>query len=146
MAFVFGGWKDTKNAERSALPQAKRVTKKYRLRIEKFDDPGDSHVDRTVQERNKASGRKSTKRKKKKRPKNNTGRKGATYKMSIVEKFIDTTRRLMANRPRVNKYDLLEKGVSPEIIEKIEEKVDVEETIIEHPTPDDKEKEDETEQ
>jgi len=113
--------KSTKDAESSAFAQANGVVKKNEGGLQKFDDPGDTHVDGNLQERNKSTdgSRPSPKRKKRKKTKPKSSSKGV-YKMNMVEKFIDATNAMLnRQRPILNKYDLLEKGVDPETIEKI---------------------------
>lgn len=114
--------KSTKDAESSSFAQANGVVKKNEGGLQKFDDPGDTHIDGNLQERSKSahgSRSSSTGKKRKKTGKKKLPRKGV-YKMSVVEKFIDATN-AMLNRQKsiLNKYDLLEKGVDPETIEKI---------------------------
>lgn len=111
-----------KDAESSAFAQANGVVKKNEGGLQKFDDPGDTHIDGNLQERSKSthgSGSSSKGKKRKKTGKKKLPRKGV-YKMSIVEKFIDATN-AMLNRPKLllNKYDLMEKGVDEETIKKI---------------------------
>ena len=110
--------KSASDAESSAFAQANGVVKKNEGGLQKFDDPGDTHVDGNLQNRNKSAhgSRPPTKRKKRKKKPSAKG----VYKMNMVEKFIDATN-IMLNRqkPILNKYDLLEKGVDPETIEKI---------------------------
>ncbi len=110
--------KSTKDAESSAFAQANGVVKKDEGGLQKFDDPGDTHIDGNLQNRNKSkNGSGSTpKRKKRKKSKPSKG----VYKMNMVEKFIDATNAMLnRQKPILNKYDLLEKGVDPETIEKI---------------------------
>ncbi len=110
-----------KDAETAAFSQANGVVKKNEGGLQKFDDPGDTHVDGNLQNGNKSAdgSRSSSKGKKRKKNKKKLPRKGV-YKMTMVEKFIDATNKMLERqKPILNKYDLLEKGVDPETIEKI---------------------------
>lgn len=115
--------KSTKDAEGTAFRQANGVVKKAEGGLQKFDDPADTHVDATVQERNKSahgSGSSSTGKKRKKKKLAVKPKSKGVYNMSTVDKFIDATNRLIGrSKPILNKYDLMEKGVDEETIEKI---------------------------
>ena len=122
--------KSTKDAESSAFAQANGVVKKNAGGLQKFDDPGDTHVDGNLQERDKGKGGSSStaKGKKRKKPKEKSAastlrrkpKPKGVYKMDMVEKFIDATRYMLnLQKPVLNKYDLMKKGVDQETIEKI---------------------------
>lgn len=112
-----------KDAESSAFAQASGVVKKNERGLQKFDDPRDTHIDGNLQERNKSAHGSSSSSKRKKRKKSDEKlprTKKGVYKMTMVEKFIDATNAMLnRQKPILNKYDLLEKGVDPETIEKI---------------------------
>lgn len=111
--------KSTKDAESSAFAQANGVVKKDAGGLAKAKHPRTSNSPGSSSHGDSDTGGSGDKRKRKKRPKNNKGRKGVANNMSTVENFINTARELMHMRPRINKYDLLEKGVSEETIAKI---------------------------
>ncbi len=111
--------KSTKDAEGSAFAQANGVVKKDAGGLAKLKHPRDSNSIGASAHGDTETGGSGKKGKRKKRPKTAKRTKGVPYKMSTVENFINTAKELIQGRPRVNKYDLLEKGVSEETIAKI---------------------------
>ena len=77
--------KSKKDAESSAFAQANGVVKKDEGGFQKFDDPGDTHIDGNLQERNKKSHGSSASGKGKKRKKKKPSTSSTALIMTVVE-------------------------------------------------------------